>query len=193
VIVRTYLSKYLVSLMTYPAFAYLPSQQRHFPNTKCLTDIILGTAVSRVPHDFTAFSLYPSLKRRHQNNNNNNKPRLRSTLSPLETDTGLHAVPTAAPSASSIMSESQQSSSTRKRKTITDEIGVSITSSGQSAFSQATKRKVAILDGTRCWNCGASPAQTCHVYEKKDSSVRFQTIAQSKQLTYFFSLRKPYV
>jgi hypothetical protein len=25
VIVRTYLSKYLVSLMTYPAFAYLPS------------------------------------------------------------------------------------------------------------------------------------------------------------------------
>ncbi|KAK5016215.1 hypothetical protein BJ546DRAFT_955643 [Cryomyces antarcticus] len=68
-------------------------------------------------------------------------------------------------------SRSSSSSRKRKRKRIQGPESENIpVASSPSAFSQGTKRKVAMLDGACCWYCGATPAQTCHVFEKRDSS-----------------------
>src|SRR6266576_5266815 len=69
---------------------------------------------------------------------------------------------------------SQQSSSSgakKRRVQLADEDVTSVASSGPSAFSHSVKQRVAKLDAAYCWQCGATPVQTCHVIGKKDNSV----------------------
>ncbi|KAK5008198.1 hypothetical protein LTR28_004294 [Elasticomyces elasticus] len=77
-------------------------------------------------------------------------------------------VPTRSPASSS----SSHSSRKRKRCEVGGSVASSIASSASSntRFSKRTKQKVMDLTGGKCWHCGATPVDVCHVIGQRDSS-----------------------